>query len=110
MGFSVSRCDDAVVVILEVSGEDRMMNRRGRLAPPLADVSDARAEEHPRLEALIDHRSIGIGTHLGQEHPNRRRVSSIGPWRPDNQFWEVAAGDACAPASPSGGCRRWCRS
>ena len=95
MGFSVNRCDDAVVVVIEVSGEDRMMNRRGRLATPLPVVSDARVEERHELEALIDHRSSAIGTRLGRAHPNRRRIGTmLGHGVLDNQFWAVAASDA----------------
>ncbi len=88
------------------------MNLRGRLDVPLADVSGARVEERHELETLIDHRSVGIGTHLGREHPNRRRVGTmLGRGVPGNQFWAVAAGDATRPLLvidlvPRGGFRR----
>lgn len=62
----------------------------------------ARVEQRQQLETMIDHRSVGIGTQLGREYPNRRRVGTmLGRGVSGNEFWAVGGARRRASSSSS---------
>lgn len=90
MGFVVERSGDSLEVRLTVW--DRAMNWRGKVEFDVRDVTTVGVEEREALEALIDHRAMGWGTHNGAKRSNRRRVGTmLGRGVAGKQFWAVAA-------------------
>lgn len=78
---------------VELSGWDRLFTWRRSLVVDLATVRSAFIESRGALEADIDHRAAGFGTHNGGKRPGRRRVGAmLGRGVPGRQFWAVSAG------------------
>lgn len=91
MAFVVDTSDERVEV--QLTGWDRAMNWRRRIVFDLSSVTRAATEDRASLEALIDHRSMGCGTHNGAKRPNQRRIGTmVGRGVAGNQFWAVPAG------------------
>ena len=67
MAFEVACTSDAVRV--ELSGWDRLFTWRRSLVVDLATVRSAFIESRGALEADIDHRAAGFGTHNGGKRP-----------------------------------------
>jgi hypothetical protein len=89
--FTVTCTDDAVRV--GISGWDRVVTWRRVLTVDLATVCSAFIESRGVLEAHIDHRVAGFGTHDGAGRPGRRRVGTmLGSGVQGPQFWAVSAG------------------
>lgn len=78
---------------VELSGLDRLLTWRRSLVVELAAVSAAFIDSRSTLEADVDHRVAGFGTHNGGRRPGRRRVGTmlgravVGP-----QFWAASSG------------------
>ncbi len=91
VAFTVTCTDDAVRV--GMSGWDRLATWRRAVIVDLASVRGAFIESRGVLEADIDHRSAGFGTHDGAGRPGRRRVGTmLGRGVQGPQFWAVSAG------------------
>ena len=91
VAFEVACASDAVRV--ELSGWDRLFTWRRSLVVDLATVRSAFIKDRGALEADIDHRAVGFGTHNGGKRPGRRRVGAmLGRGVPGRQFWAVSAG------------------
>lgn len=96
MAFVVDTSGERVEVRL--TGWDRAMNWRGSIVFDLSAVTRAAVEDRASLEALIDHRSMGCGTHNGAKRPNQRRIGTmLGRGVTGNQFWAVPAGGGTDP-------------
>lgn len=68
------------------------MNWRRSVLFDMRDVLTVEADERQALEALVDHRELGCGTHNGAKRPNRRRVGTmLGRGLAGKQFWAVTA-------------------
>ena len=64
----------------------------------VAAIQQAKVEPRSDVERLVDHRVLGVGTHNGEQRPNRRRVGTmLGRSVPGKQFWAVPAGDRSHP-------------
>ena len=95
MAFKVT-CENGVLRI-GLSGWDRLMTWRRALHIDLSTVRSASVEERALLEAGVDHRSAGTGTHDGRRRPGRRRVGSmLGRGVQGSQFWAVSSGPPTA--------------
>lgn len=91
MAFSITTTDAAITV--ELRGWDRTMNGRRRLEFGLDTVSAASVHARAGLEALIDHRALGCGTHNGSKRPGRRRIGTmLGRGVAGKQFWAARKG------------------
>lgn len=91
MAFAVTCADGALRI--DLSGWDRLLTRRRMLTVDLGAVSAARIEQRVTLEAAIEHRVTGVGTHDGRRRPGRRRVGRmLGRGVSGEQFWAVSAG------------------
>ena len=78
---------------VELTGWDSVANLRRRVEVDVRQIRSVRVESRADLEALIDHRALGIGTHMGEKRPNRRRVGTMqGRGLPGKQFWAVPSG------------------
>jgi hypothetical protein len=92
VGFSVRLVSDSMIV--ELSGWDSVANLRRRVEVDVAQIVCVGVERRADLEALIDHRALGVGTHSGEKRPDRRRVGTMqGRGVPGKQFWAVPSGD-----------------
>jgi len=93
VGFKVSLLvPDSIIV--ELTGWDSVSNLRRRVEVDVSHILRVSVEPRSDLEALIDHRALGIGTHLGEKRANRRRVGTMqGRGVRGKQFWAVPSGD-----------------
>jgi hypothetical protein len=83
------------VVRVELRGWDRLFTWRRSLVVDLATVRSASIESRGVLEAEIDHRAAGFGTHNGGKRPCRRRVGTmLGGAVRGRQFWAVSSGSS----------------
>ena len=91
VAFDVTCTGSALTV--ELSGWDRLFTWRRSLVVDLAAVRSAVIESRGTIEAEIDHRAAGFGTHNGGTRPGRRRVGvMLGRGVAGRQFWAVSAG------------------
>lgn len=91
MAFEVSCTDEVLRVAL--TGWDRLFAWRRSLVVDLASVRTAFVDARDALEADIDHRVSGFGTHDGLKRSDRRRVGTmLGRAVPGRQFWAVSSG------------------
>ena len=91
LSFSVTVDGDGLEVLL--TGWDRLLNGRSAVRAPRASLRSVWVEERGSLEALVDSRVLGYGTHAGLRRPGRRRVGTMmGRGHVGRQFWAVAAG------------------
>lgn len=85
--------DRPIRVRVDLTGWDRVMNWRRSIDFPCSTLVAASVVERSSLEILIDHRSLGLGTHDGARRPGRRRVGTmLGRDSAGKQFWAVTAG------------------
>lgn len=92
MGFDVALSPQSLVV--ELTRWDSAANLRRRLDIDLGTIEDVGVEPRAGLERLIDHRVLGIGAHVGERRPNRRRVGTmLGRGVSGKQFWAVPASE-----------------
>jgi hypothetical protein len=91
VAFDVTCVGNALTV--ELSGLDRLFAWRRSLVVDLATVRSAGIESRGTIEAKIDHRAAGFGTHNGRTRPGRRRVGvMLGRGVAGYQFWAVSSG------------------
>ena len=99
LSFDIAIDDSGLVVRL--AGWDRLANWRGTVRVPRSAAQAAWVEERGILEALVQHRVVGMGTHAGGARPGRRRVGTMmGRGHVGRQFWAVGTEGAALP------CRR----
>ena len=95
MGFRVLI---STSVLVESTGRDRLLTGRRRIEFDAPSIQAVDIRLRSELEATIDHRSYGIGTHDGAARPDRRRVGSMyGRGVAGKQFWAVAASPGSTP-------------
>lgn len=91
VAFDVTCAGNALTV--ELSGWDRLFAWRRSLVVDLTTVRSAVIESRGTIEAEIDHRAAGFGTHNGRARPGRRRVGvMLGRGVAGRQFWAVSSG------------------
>lgn len=91
MAFEVSSTNDRLKV--ELTGWDRLLTWRRSLVIDLAAVGNAFVDARGALEAGVDHRASGFGTHDGRQRPGRRRVGTmLGRAVRGRQFWAASSG------------------
>lgn len=92
VGFNVQVVPDSVIV--ELTRWDLAANLRRRVEVDVGQILGVGVESRAELEALIDHRVLGFGTHMGKKRPNRRRVGTmLGRGVLGKQFWAVPSSD-----------------
>ncbi len=83
---------------VELTGWDLVANLRRRVEVDVSAIRQVAVERRSDLERLVDHRVLGVGTHNGEQRPNRRRVGTmIGRSVSGKQFWAVPAGNGSQP-------------
>jgi len=92
VGFSVQLLAGSVIV--QLTGWDLAANLRRRVEVDAEQIRGIKVEPRAAVEELIDHRVVGVGTHMGKQRPNRRRVGTmLGRGVSGKQFWAVPSSD-----------------
>lgn len=92
MSFQVNTTADRLVVSLR--GFDRLLCWRRAVSLPFAAITAVRRVDRAEVEATLDHRLFGVGSHRGDRHQGRRRVGAFmgRETAAGCQFWAVGQG------------------
>ena len=92
MAFEVTIAPGSGVAV-SFRGAERVCLWRRQVEFPVGKIRAAEVLPRGPMEATIDHRGFGIGTHNGEKRPGRRRVGSmLGRAARGPVFWAVGAG------------------
>ena len=92
MAFEVTITPDRGVTV-SLTGAERFCLWRRQIEFAAAQIRAVDVMPRGGMEVAIDHRAFGIGTHVGEKRPGRRRVGSmLGRNARGPVFWAVSAG------------------